>query len=278
MLSSRLLLVGSQAVMAAAALLLVAPSHATELSCDGKDKLINTSADRGDLCGILNVGDTFRINLLDYILRVVGNEGAFNAIGASISHGSGNVSFADVGVIASGTVDLGPPGEEPFTITNAPIALWGSDPVLATSNEVSVFSASSFFEPLNSFRTASFTLSPTDGTASVGGLVASSATIRLTDPTQFDLVGTYLGGASPDTKIFIGITTFINLGRDALGNPIKEAPSSPSSIDFDTAAFNGGHFSVVPGPLPLAGAGAALAWSRALRRRIKASQAHDQPR
>ncbi len=256
----------------------MAPSHAAELSCDGKDKVINTTADRGLFCGVLNVGDTFRINLLDYIIRVVGNEGAFNAIGASISHGSGNVSFADVGVIASGTVDLRPPAEEPFTITNAPIALWGSSPVPATSNEVSIFMASSFFEPLNSFRTASFTLSPTDGTASVGGLIASSATIRLTDPTQFDLVGTYLGGASPDTKIFFGISTFNTLGRDDLGAPITKAPSSPFSIDFDTAAFNGAYFSVVPGPLPLAGAGAAFAWSRALRRRIKASKALVPPR
>jgi hypothetical protein len=46
----------------------------------------------------------------------------------------------------------------------------------------------SFFVPLNLFRTASFRLSPTDGTASVGERVASSATIRLTDPMPLDLV------------------------------------------------------------------------------------------
>lgn len=272
MLSSRLQSVGRFSLIATAACLPVSPSHAAELSCDGKDKVFDTSADSGHFCGILNVGDTFRINLRDYISRVDGNEGAFNAIGASISHGSGNVSFADVGVIATGTLDLGPPDEEPFAITNAPIALWGSSPVPATSNEVSMFMASSFFERLNSFQTASFTLSPTDGAASVGGLVASSATIRVTETTQFDLVGTYLGGASPGSKIFFGITTFINLGRDDLGVPITKAPSSPFSIDFDTAAFNGGYFSIVPGPLPLAGAAAAFAWSRALRRRIKASK------
>lgn len=272
MLSSRSQLLGSLAVMASSALLPVAPGQAAEITCDGADGAINTPAGSGTFCGVLNVGDTFRINLLDYILRVVGNEGNFNAIGAAISQGSGSVSFANVGVIASGTVALGPPPEEPFTITNAPIALWGSSPVMATSNEVTMFSATSFFAPLNSFRTASFTLLPTDGTASVGGLVASSANIRLTDPTQFDLVGTYIGGGSADTKINFGVATFTSLGRDVAGNPITVAPSSPSFIDFDTAAFNGGNFFVVPGPLPLAGAGAAFAWSRALRRRIKASK------
>lgn len=269
--SLRSLLVASLAVAASPALLAVAPSHAAELTCTGSNGVINTPGGTGTACGTLNVGDTFRINLLPYINTIVNNPNAFNAIGAAISQGFGDVSFAGVGVIATGTVNI---GGGPFTITNSPIALWGSSPVVATSDEVSSFTATSFFAPLNSFRTAAFTLSPTNGTASVGGLLASAAQVGLSNPTQFDLVGTYLGGGSANTKINFGLATFANLGFAGPGptNPIATAPSSPNFVDFSTATFNGGNFSVVPGPLPLAGAGAAFAWSRTLRRRIKASK------
>lgn len=245
-------------------MLAVAPAKA-ELNCTGSDGVINVPGGSGTDCGTLDVGESFRIDLLPYIQTIISNPSAFNAIGAAISQGSGNVSFANVGVQASGSTSFG-------TFTDQFIGLWGSTPVAATSDEVGSFTSFSEFGTLGSFRLANFTLSPTNGTASVGGLLASATDIGLSNPTKFDLVGTYLGGGSADTKINFGLATFPSLGQDANGDPITTAPSSPTTVAFGEAAFNGGFFAVVPGPLPLAGAGAAFAWSRTLRRRIKASK------
>lgn len=265
MSSLRSLLVASLAVAASPVLMAVAPSHAAEVSCTGTNGVINTPGGTGTSCGLLNVGDTFRIDLLPYINTVLAEPLDFNAIGAAISQGMGNVSFSGVGVIATGDTAFG-------AFTDEFIGLWGSTPVTATSNEVGSFTAFNPSSVLGSFRQANFTLSPTDGTASVGGLLASAAQIGLNSPTRFDLVGTYVGGGSADTKINFGLATFGSLGKDAGGNDITTAPSSPTTVSFAGAVFNGGNFSVVPGPLPLAGAGAAFAWSRTLRRRIKASK------
>ncbi|MCT0230221.1 hypothetical protein KQ306_05015 [Synechococcus sp. CS-1324] len=276
-----------------------APSHAANVTGTDSTGVLGVPGGSGTSFGSLLPGDTFRINLLPYVLSIVDDDTSFNAIGAAISFGSGPAAFKDVGLIAGGDVDLGIFSK---SFTDQPIALWGFVPVSATSKDVLSYTAKGEEELFNNYRTADFTLLPTGTlgqprTASIGGLLAAATQFNLSNPTRFDLVGTYVGGGDNNTKINFGLASFTN--RGTTGNPNQP---KPGDLDFSTARFNGGFFTLkedpefipvpppefdppdrnpgppgrdpitsatVPGPLPVLGAAAAFGWSRRLRKRIK---------
>ena len=104
--------------------------------------------------------------------------------------------------------------------------------------------------PQNAFREVAFNFG--SGFGGFGSGKASPDLIGLTEVTSFIIEGT-LTGATDSTN------TIISFGVGPGGIP-------------EPGSTVGGYYSV-PGPLPLAGVGAAFAWSRSLRRRIKASKA-----
>ena len=258
------------------------PSFAANVTGTGSTGTLGIPGGSGTAFGNLLPGDTFRINLLPYVNTILNDPNSFNAIGAAISFGSGAPAFQGVGVVASGTVKV---GFDTISVSNQPIALWGSTPVPATSKDVLTFTPMGLSGLFGAYRTADFSLFPTGTprTASVGGLLASAVQFNLSDPTRFDLIGTYVGGGDNNTKINFGLASFTNRGTTG-------DVSSPKAgdLDFSTAKFNGGYFTLkedpefipidppgpgrpVPGPLPVFGALTAYGFSRKLRKRIKAS-------
>jgi hypothetical protein len=92
-----------------------------------------------------------------------------------------------------------------------------------------------------------------------------------------------LGTATKEIYSDPGFTTLIGTGTSTNGNSVVFTALSDQTLNTvyvkDTYSFNGGtqlnsisnNFKVTPGPLPILGAGASFAFSRKLRRRIKAA-------
>lgn len=238
----------------------------------------------GTNCGTLFAGSSFSVDLTAEIRRLAGrdengNPTSFpllsNAIGAAISSGSGAFSFSNVGARVTGISN----GTQ---FTNRLIGLWGAgNTPLTVGGTVTGFQGNDV-NPGGVARSANFTLTPsgTFNTASVGGIFASAFAlpVALSQVTSFVIEGTYNGGGAGIFNIGLGSIPFNTPGLSGgVGSfPTAAALSNALAMNMPPGSqpqvFGAFFTTEVPGPLPLAGAGAAFAWSRALRRRIKASK------
>lgn len=116
---------------------------------------------------------------------------------------------------------------------------------------------------------APLTLTGTPGDTDVGFLIGAAGSFTSSPAGQLGFITTELPGATSSflAPIFTEENAFSQNGVDSM---------YPVPFIFDTSVGPNGYFnpnlSYVPGPLPILGAGAGLAWSRKLRRRIKGSR------
>ena len=161
-----------------------------------------------------------------------------------------------------------------FEFTNAPIAFWGGDNTVGfgtrpngsfgsapaggfpTANYLATIQSNSFAKDFDAYQQAAFSFGSAEGGFSSGGTSPSNFSIQRVD--RFIIEGTLTGGTNQSpTEIGFGFT--------------------PTFSPTEVVPVGGFYTATVPGPLPLAGAGMAFAWSRSLRRRTKAaahSRAH----
>jgi hypothetical protein len=225
--------------------------------CEGNADFGSAEGGSGANCGVLNVGETFSIDVSDFFIGKL-NPPSTTSFGIGIVKGTGfGLSFSDVAGRVKGVA-----GGIPF---DGPIAIWGGQNTLAigTGPDNPFGSAPSGPFPttnylasdqdpgnLGAYREVSFTFgNPLGG---FGSGKASPFLIDLTEVESFIIEGT-LTGASAQTP------TIISFGVGPGGTPT-------ASSTF------GGYFTAVPGPLPILGVGAAFGWSRSLRRRIKSAK------
>lgn len=237
---------------------LFAPAQAVQAVCVGNNMFGGIETGAGANCGSLAVGESFSIDVTSFFADL-GDEG-FDAtdFGVGIVKGTGaGLSFSNVLARVTGIA-----GGFPFT--SAPIAIWGGtgtsmligtgpdNPFGSAPTTVGADYTPSNQNPIpqNAFREVAFNFG--SGFGGFGSGKASPDLIGLTEVTSFIIEGT-LTGATDSTN------TIISFGVGPGGIP-------------EPGSTVGGYYSV-PGPLPLAGVGAAFAWSRSLRRRIKASKA-----
>lgn len=262
-------------LLGASPLLASTPSHAAP--CIGTAGSTGGGpSGSGTNCGTLLPGSSFSIDVTSLIEDLIDPDGFgqfpqfSNAIGAAISGGSGAFSFSNVGARVSG-ISAG------VTFTNQLIGLWSGSP-LTVGGTVTGFQGNDV-NGSGVFRTADFTLTPsgTFNTASVGGIFASAFAppVSLSSVTSFIIEGTYNGG-NPGGVFNIGLGS-IPFSTPGLTGGVGTFPTAGALATAlggsgQPRVFGGFFVTEVPGPLPLAGAGAAFAWSRSLRRRIKASK------
>lgn len=249
------LLKGLAVAATAPAIFAFAPAQA---ACVGNNTFGGIETGAGANCGTLAVGESFSIDVTSFFADL-GNE-EFNAtnFGVGIVKGTGaGLTFSNVLARVTGIA-----GGFPFMMS--PIAIWGGEDTMmigtgpdnpfgsAPSGDFPTvnYLASTPAGPLGAYREVAFSFGEAFG--GFGSGKASPDLIGLTEVTSFIIEGT-LTGATDSTNTIISF----GVGPDGI-------PSPGSTV--------GGYYSV-PGPLPLAGAGAAFAWSRSLRRRIKASKA-----
>jgi hypothetical protein len=224
------------------------PAEAAVISCTGSGNSGSIAAGYGANCGFLGVGDTFRIDVTSFFSRL--GSASFNRtpIGIGVTSSGGTpVSFQNLSAVVTGIAD----GQR-FTIDKP--AIFGSAPYTPfgsaatpgfkyTTNGAPVYS-------FGSFKSVDFTFG-TQGAGGFGSMNASPKEIGLTQIDEFLIVGSL---ASVGNKFTNNIVSF---GVGPAGMPMRGS------------AFGGNFTTEVPGPLPIAGAGAAFAWSRKLRRKQK---------
>lgn len=231
------------------------PAHAAP--CLGNNTFGGIQTGSGANCGTLAVGESFSINVTSFFANL--GDPTFNAtpFGIGIVKGTGaGLSFSNVLARVTGRAGG-------FEFTNAPIAIWGGEgtTVIGTGPDnpfgsaptgpfpTANYLASSQAGPLGAYRQVAFDFGSAFG--GFGSGKASPTTVGLERVDSFFIEGT-LTGATSQTP------TVISFAAGPGGIP---APGSTV-----------GGFYTVPGPLPLAGAGMAFAWSRSLRRRINAAK------
>jgi hypothetical protein len=249
------LLKGLAVAAAAPALFAIAPAQAAP--CVGNGTLGGIQTGSGANCGTLAVGESFAIDVTSFFADLGTNPFDATNFGIGIVKGTGaGLSFSNVLGRVTGIA-----GGTPFT--NAPIAIWGGENTLfiGTGPDNPFGSAPSGPFPttnylasnpggaLNAYREVAFSFGSAFG--GFGSGKASPTIIGLTQVDSFIIEGTLTGNTD-------NTNTIISFGVGTSGTP--------------TEGSTVGGFYSVPGPLPLAGAGAAFAWSRSLRRRIKASK------
>jgi len=225
---------------------LSSPAQAV-VACDGNRDFFAGTGRAGANCGFLGVGDTFEIDVTEFFTDpILGlGTGNFNntpfGIGISTSGGS-TVSFSNVQAVVDGvTLSFG-------SFDGDPIAIWGANPD----------------NPFGS-ATSNFTYTPTDQVGATFQTVAFSF-----GDTGIGVFGS--GKASPNTITLDQVNSFLITGTLAsVGDPFATNVISfgvgPGGIPASGSTFGGYFTTQVPGPLPLAGVGAAFAWSRRLRRK-----------
>jgi len=244
----------------------IQPAGAVNRVCSALDATsIISSILPSPSCGAINPGDTFGIsytgplNIADaYTLEVANINGAF-----ANSHAFRNVQFLVSGAttingvttpFTNQAITIWPsnsannPGGTPYIsqgesgyVTNDSTALFGGSPVSTNAS----FSLTSPVSPATPLGTAGLILTEP--------LLLTSANVS--SFTGFTIKGQFFSGAGPFAAgigIYTGGFTPGLAPNQILGN-----------------AYN----LPVPAPLPLLGIGAALGWSRPLRRRISASKA-----
>ncbi len=261
-------------VVAAGVPAMFAFAPALAAACLGNNTFSGTTPGSGANCGNLFVGESFSIDVTSYFAplllppsptRTLFTVTPF-AIGIVKGDGAG-LSFLNVQARFTGRVS----GVE---FTNAPIAFWAGENTVGfgtgpngsfgsapsggfpTVNYLATIQSNSFVSGnFDAYQQAAFSFGSAEGGFRSGGTTPSNFGIG-TNPTftrvdRFIIEGTLTGGTNQSpTEIGFGFT--------------------PTSAP--TAVVPVGGYYTVPGPLPLAGAGMAFAWSRSLRRRIKASK------
>ncbi len=259
MLASMVVAAGVPAVFA------FAPAQAAP--CLGNNTFSGTTPGSGANCGTLFVGESFSIDVTSYfaplLLRPSPTRAVFTgtpfAIGIVKGDGAG-LSFSNVQATFTGRANS-------VEFSKAPIAFWGGDNTIGfgtgpngsfgsapsggfpTANYLATIQSNSFTQDLDAYQQAAFSFGSAVGGFRSGGARPTDFNIQRVD--SFIIEGTLTGSTNPNpTEIGFGFTP----------------TSSPTAV-----VAVGGYYTV-PGPLPLAGAGMAFAWSRSLRRRIKASK------
>jgi hypothetical protein len=256
-------------------LALSAPAEAI-LQCQGigakfgETEFGTATTGSGKNCGFLGAGGDFSINVTDFFTGRLGTEPFdMTQFGVGIiTAGTSQVSFSNVQAVVNGTV-FG----NPFA---GPIAIWGEDlgsapmgigdPAPFGSALGANFSYQAFDDedsPLGAFRGIDFSFNNL-GVGGFGSWKASPDQIQLTAVESFLITGRLesVGTGDPSS------TNIISFAVGPGGFPAADN-------DFATIGTFGGYFTTqVPGPLPLAGVGAAFAWSRKLRRKQKADISH----
>lgn len=235
-------------------LVLSSPAQAL-VSCTGNSNFGSAATGSGANCGFLGAGDTFQIDVTDFFNDLGDTTFDATAFGIGIvTPGGTTVSFSNVQAVVTGTASTGP-------INNSPIAIWAEEvtdtfspplgdpaPFGTAQSGTFGYTASNFFNAGNAFRTIAFEFGET-GFGAFGSIKASPSLINLTTVSQFLITG-----------------TLDSVGDDLAPNVISFAVG-PAGIPTPGSTFGGFFTTTVPGPLPLAGVGAAFAWSRRLRRK-----------
>jgi len=237
-------------------LALSAPAEAL-VTCAGNANFGSSATGSGANCGFLGVGQTFEIDVTDFFNDLGNSSFDQTPFGIGIvTPGATTVAFSEVKAVVTGTASTG-------TLTNNAIAIWANDvadvflpplgnpaPFGTATAATFFYQADDFFMPGNAFREIQFSFGQT-GLGGFGSIKASPDLIGLTKVDKFLITGklTSVGDAFVPNVISFGV--------------------GPAGIPMDGETFGGFFTTQVPGPLPLAGAGAAFAWSRKLRRKQK---------
>jgi hypothetical protein len=240
---------------------LSAPAQAV-VQCTGNANFGGSSTGSGANCGFLDVGQTFEIDVTAFFADL-GNTG-FDATQFGIgivTPGNTLVGISSLQAVVTGQVGL-------QTFTNAPIAIWaenlgintpglgapgpGGTAALPSFTYTAADQAPFTVAGQNVFREVSFSFNDL-GFGAFGSFKASPDQIVLNRVDQFLIRGTLSSVADPM------VANVISLGV------------GPAGIPTPGTTFGGFFTTQVPGPLPIAGAGAAFAWSRRLRRRQAAA-------
>jgi hypothetical protein len=225
-----------------------APAQAAAISCSGSSVYGSASTGIGANCGYLGAGDRFRIDITQFFSGL--GTPSFNntPIGIGVmSSGGSSVSFENLSVVGSGYA-----GGKRFTFRKpgifgaAPTSPLGS----ATKPGFAYTTNGPRSKSLGGYGSVNFAFGA-DGPGAFASLTGAPAQAGLSKIDKAFVVGRLasVGNQYTNNVVSFGITQF---------NAQKSTP----------AAVHGGHFTTeVPGPLPIAGAGAAFTWSRKLRRR-----------
>lgn len=219
----------------------------------------SAAADSGANCGFLGVGGTFELEVTSFFAGLGTDPFDLTHFGIGvITSGQSQVSFSNVKAVVTGTANG-------FPFTSSPIAIWGGDlggapmglgdpnPFGSATTNFSYAASNGPVAPFNAFREISFAFNNT-GVGGFGSWKASPDQISLTSVTSFIITGQLDSVGTGDPSA----TNIISFAAGPGGIP---TPGSTVGRFFTTQ---------VPGPLPIAGAGAAFAWSRRLRRKQKA--------
>lgn len=230
------------------------PARAAIINCTGNSNLGSIATGSGANCGFLNVGDTFRLNITPFFSGL-GTKG-FNStpIGIGmVTSGGSPVSFNNFSVVATGVA-----GGKRFTLDKP--GIFGAGPIngfgSAANTSFTYTPNGSRLNSFGGFTSVNFAFG-SQGAGGFSSLTGSPDGIGLTEVEEVLIVGRLAS---------VGNTFSNNIVSFGVGPAGKLTPGSTFAGNFRTG---GQSTTEVPGPLPIAGAGAAFAWSRRLRRRLK---------
>ena len=245
---------------------LSSPAHAI-VSCTGNGTFGSTATGSGNNCGVLPVGATFELDVTQFFADLGTDPFDTTQFGIGIvTSGQSQVAFSNVKAVVTGIAGF-PPND---VFDSDPVAIWAQTLEPAVTPDLpdlgqpgpagSALAASGFtysatdgpIAPLGTFREISFAFTET-GEGQFGSFKASPDEILLTKVDRFLITGTL---------------TSVGTG-DPLATNIISFGVGPAGIPVAGTTFGGFFTAQVPGPLPIAGAGAAFAWSRRLRRKQK---------
>jgi hypothetical protein len=239
-------------------LALSAPAEAL-VQCSGNNTLGSSATGSGANCGFLEVGQTFEIDVTDFFANLGDPtfDGTQFGIGI-VTPGNTQVGISSLQGVVTGVANS-------IQFTDAPIAIWASDlsktnPSLGAPAPFGTAATNFTYTPGNQapfqvfgedvFREVTFAFNDI-GFGAFGSFKASPDQIALTKVDKFLITGTLASVADP------------------LAANVISFGVGPAGIPMEGETFGGFFTTQVPGPLPLAGAGAAFAWSRKLRRKQK---------
>lgn len=209
-------------------------------------------------CGILRIGETVAIDVSSYF-----QPGGFafenpdQPIAAGVgTNGTSNVVFRDVEVSFTAVKPEG------STLFSGPAAVWGDQPngTFGSADTVTYIATNPSSLPTGTFRTLEFGFNEPGIGVFVGealsvNQIGMALGVDMATVTNATFSATLVEGVNPVNPTIVGF------GLEARRRGV--IPQDGTVI--------GGNVTTVPGPLPIAGAGAAFAWSRKLRRKLKLS-------
>jgi hypothetical protein len=251
------LLFGFAAATSGLAVLGSTPAHAL-VTCTGSTMFGSLEGGSGANCGVLRLGEEVNIDVTKYFKDNASNIFfPFVPIAPAVgTNGTSLVEFKDVEFSVTGTVDVGA-GPVAFT---GPAAVWGPNPTgpFGSATTITYNATNPSTLPTGTFRTIDFKFNNL-GEGIFGGEAASASEIglALASVTNATIRATLIGGVNPTNPTVVSF----GLGPKPF----------PTAIPAEGTTIGGFVTTEVPGPLPIAGAGAAFAWSRKLRRKLKLS-------